>query len=265
MQSAILNALILLGILVRLAVIRRCVAIGQLQKYRLFCVMLAYAISGSALLFLAATHRVAQTSYTAFWSNTRWLEAILSACAAVEAFWGVARHFRNIRGFGWALIAIIVSISAAAAGTVGILRSEWNGVQRWGLLVGQFVNFALLLTALLSVAFFRQFRKIPVRPNALFHLRALGILFGMSSFGYFLGQITRAEWRFATSLILTVSPTIVYLWWLRAMKPAGEILPFDPPTMSGGEYEAAEAAHRKEADQLKQAGAEALGKTFRSS
>jgi hypothetical protein len=265
MQLALINGLIRLGILLRLAVIFRCLVRHQIWQYFFFCAMLIFIAFGSALSQAQALHKISLAAYRTFYFNTRWVEAACISAGAVEAFWGLARHFRNIRGFGWALIAVIVSVSAAVAAFFEIYRPEWNGDMRAPALIGQFVNVALVLTALLSVAFFRQFRTTPVRPNAILHLRVLGLLFAFSSLGYFVGQASHGELPFTASLFLTAGPVVAYIWWLIGMKPAGDILPFAPHIMSAEEYEASEAEHKKTADRLKQAGSEALGKTLDSS
>jgi hypothetical protein len=262
MQSALLDALIQLGILLRLAVILRCVVRRQIWRYFFFCIMLTFFAFGAAFSQAAALHRVPVAAYGTFYFHTRWVEAACIAAGAVEAFWGLARHFRNIRGFGWALIAVIVSVSAAAAGVIEIYRPAWNGDMRLPALIGQFVNVALALTALLSVAFFRQFRTTPVRPNAILHVRVLGLLFAFSATGYFVGQASHGQLPFTASLLLDAGPVVAYIWWLVAMKPTGDVLPFAPHIMSAEEYEAAEAEHKKTADRLKQAGSEALRKTL---
>jgi hypothetical protein len=120
-----------------------------------------------------------------------------------------------------------------------------------------------LLTALLSVAFFRQFRKIPVRPNAILHLRVLGLIYGINSVGFFIGQMSRGQQGFLSGVVLTAGPSAAYLWWLIGMKRAGEALPFAAPIMSDEEYEAAEATHRQTLRGLKRAASEALKKLFR--
>jgi hypothetical protein len=258
MQSAFLRVLIGVGLPVRIAVIYRCATGGQLKRYAFFCAMVTYALLGSAALFvLSGAH------YRSLWGNTRWLEGTLAAAAAIEAFWGVARHFRNIRGFGWVLIVIIIAVSAGAAEIVGIVRANWIGDMRTGLLVGQYVNVALSLTAILSIAFFRQFQKTPVRPNAILHLRVLGIIYGINAVGFFIAQISGGQQGFLSGAVLAASPTVTYLWWLTGMKPAGESLPFPAPNMSTEEYEASEAKHGRTLRDLKRAASEALKKLFR--
>ncbi len=265
MQLALVNRLIQLGILLRLAVIYRCVVRRQVRQYFFFCAMLIFFAFASAFLQAEVFHKISRDTYVTFYLKTRWVEAACISAGAVEAFWGLARHFRNIRGFGWALIAVIVSVSAGAAGLVGIVRPPWEGAMRVPALIGQFVNVALVLTALLSVAFFRQFRTTPVRPNAILHLRVLGVLFAFSSVGYFIAQVTQAKWATTATLLLVGGPDVAYIWWLIGMRPAGDVLPFAPHIMSPEEYDAAEAEHKKTADRLKQAGSEALGRTLDSS
>jgi hypothetical protein len=257
MRSAFLKALVLLGIILRIAVIGRCTARGQLRRYGFFCLLLSFIMVGSTV------YLVRPDIYRPFWDNTRWTEAAVSAAAAIEAFWGVARHFRNIRSFGWILITLIAAISAGAAGLVGILRSSWSDSLGGALLVGQFVNIALFLTAILSVAFFRQFRKTPVRPNAILHLRVLGVLYGIVSAGYFVGRMSSGQWAFLTGFLIISSPLIAYLWWLIGMKPAGEALPFEAPVMSAEEFEAAESVHQQNSRRLTREASEALKRIFR--
>jgi hypothetical protein len=252
-------SLIALGILIRLAVLFRCLTSRQRVRYLFFCLALTYVASGSvASLF-------AHDFYTNVWNRTRVPEQTLNALVAIEAFWGLARHFRDIRGFGWALLTIILAVSAGTAGILGILRATWPSPFQWGFLLGQFGNLALFLTALLSRAFFQQFRQIPVRPNAVIHLRVLGLLYGFVGFGFFIGQITKAQWPTLSALPLVAGPQVAYIWWLIAMRRAGEELPFASPVMSAEEYDASKSANEKRADQIKQAGSEALDKTLGSS
>jgi hypothetical protein len=190
--------------------------------------------------------------------------AILQIAAAIEAFWILALHFRGIRNFGRWLLGAILIISAVAAGAVGAIHIQWDDRMRDALRLDQVIGLFLLLTACLSVAFFRQFRHIPIRPNARHHLTALTILFGLNFVGFSLGLLSQGQWKFATSLVIGSNAVLAYSWWALTMTREGENLPFDPPVMSDQDYDAAEAVHKQSSEELKQAGAEALKKTFRS-
>lgn len=258
-QSAFLKSLIYIGVVVRLVVIGRCLARRELGRYGFFCLMMVYGIFATTLGFwLNLSH------YHVLWNRSVWLDAAIDSCAAIEAFWSVARHFRNMRSFGWILIAVFAGVSAGTAGIVGLVRAHGNSEWGAGLIAKQFLSVSLVLVSLLSIVFFRQFQKIPVRPNAILHLRLLGLFFGLSSLSFFFDQITRTEWRFVSGLLRYPTLSIVLLLWLFKMKMAGEKLPFGAPSLSSEEYEAEEARHKQASDQVKQAGSEALGKTFDS-
>jgi hypothetical protein len=258
MQSAFLLVLIDLGSVAKIAVLWRCLTSGLFKRYICFSAMVALAL---ARTLIAGTGRL--HPYREFWLATTWPTTILQAAATIEAFWILAGHFRGIRNFGWKLIGVIFIVSAASATTVGLLRTRWNSPLRGALLIDQYTGLCLVLTAFLSIAFFKQFPTIPVRPNAIRHLTALSLLFGSNFLGYSVLPLSH-ESTFLANLVVTTGVLIAHGWWALSMNRAGESLPFEPPVMSDKEYDAAEIGHRRIAGELKRAGSEALKKTFRS-
>jgi hypothetical protein len=259
MRSALL-VLINLESAARIAVLWRCLASGVLKRHACFCALTVLSCVGSILASTGSLH-----PYREFWLATQWPIAALQAGAAIEAFWGLARHFRGIRNFAWALLGVILTVTGAAAASVSFLRARWDSPFEAPLLLDQFTGLWLVLTALLSLAFFKQFPKVPVRPNAIRHLAALSILFGANFIAYSMGQLSRGQWRFQTNFVIYCGAILANGWWALTINRDGERLPFaPPPPMTSQEFDAAEAAHRQSARELKQAGSEALRRTFRS-
>ena len=259
MQSALLLVLLNIGSVGRFATLWRCVASGVLKRHVFFCALTTLVSVGSILGARGHLH-----PFYEFWMATQWPIAALQAAAAIEAFWGLARHFRGIRNFGWMLLGVILSVAAVAAASVWFFRTRWDSPLRVPLLLDQYTGLWLVLTAFLSLAFFRQFPNVPVRPNAIRHLIALTILFGGNFIAYSISQLSRGQARFSTNLVIYCSAVVAYGWWVLKINRAGELLPFaPPPPMTNAEFDTAEAAHRQSARELKQAGSEALRRTFR--
>jgi len=258
MQSVLILALVNLGSVAKIAVLWRCAAIGVFKRYFWFVAMVALALARSLIGSRHNPH-----PYTEFWLATQWPTAGLQTAAAIEAFWILAGHFRGIRNFGWLLIGVILAISSAAAGAVSLLRPHWNNPLSGPLLLDQYVGLSLVLTALLSFAFFRQFPRIPIRPNAIRHLTALSVLFGSDFVGYSILPLSHGELKFLTSLVVATGGLVAYSFWAVSMNRAGEALPFPPPMMSDKDYDASEQRHQRSARELRQAASEALRRMFR--
>ena len=258
MQSALLRTLIAVGIAVKLAVLWRCISCRLVARYVWFFGMVTLSLQ-SVLSLNGHLH-----PYLEFWTATQWPVAILEAGAAVEAFWLVAAHFRNIRGFGWILLGVMMSVAATVAAGVGLLRAHWNSPLRGALLFGQYTYLALLVITLLSVVFFWQFSGVPIRPNATRHLLALAVLFGSNFVGSFLAQASHGEWRFLSNLVILVGTVAAYSWWAIRTTSAGELLPFPKASpLSMQEFTAAEAADEQAAREISRVSAKALRKVLR--
>src|SRR5579862_8475589 len=106
MPSAVIYLLVYAGIAARIAALLRAVSSRVLASHVCFCAMTLLSL---ALAAVSAAHNLGL--YRSFYNATLWPLAILEAAALVEAFWIMARHFRNIRGFGWALAGVIAGIS----------------------------------------------------------------------------------------------------------------------------------------------------------
>jgi hypothetical protein len=259
MQSALLLVLINVGSVLRIATLWRCIASGVLKRHVFFCALTIVLCARSILAATGSLHPIYE-----FWMATQWPVAALQAAAAIEAFWGLASHFRGIRNFGWMLLAVILSVAAVAAASIWFFRTRWDSPLRVPLLLDQYTGLWLVLAALLSLAFFRQFPKVPVRPNAIRHLIALTILFGGNFIAYSISQLSRGQARFSTNLVIYCGAILAYSWWVLKINRAGEQLPFaPPPPRTNAEFDTVEAAHRHSARELKQAGSEALRRTFR--
>jgi len=254
MQLALILTLFNAGSIAKLAVLWRSIASGALKRLPCFFAMVLVSFARTAIAPTGKLH-----PYYEIWQATTWPTAILQAAAVIEAFWGLARHFRGIRNFAWALLSLILAVTAAAASVVGFMKTRWNSPLRTPLLIDQYTGLWLVLTALLSLAFFRQFRQVPVRPNAIRHMAALSLLFGANFAGYSIAQLSHGEWKFLTNLIVLSGAVCAYSWWALTINSDGELLPFPlKPPMSYDDFNAAEAQHQKTARELKQAGRSAL-------
>src|SRR5438270_1221173 len=106
MQSDVIFGLIYAAIAARTALLVRCAASGLLRLYPIFAALVIFSIvRGTASVTLKFQ------SYQEFYNRTLWPTAIVEAAAVIEAFWILARHFRRMKGFGWALIAAIAAVS----------------------------------------------------------------------------------------------------------------------------------------------------------
>lgn len=259
MQPALIFTLIALGCVAKLGVLWRLVSCRLVARLPFFSAMVALSLAGSALSLTGHLH-----PYNEFWTATRWPMAILEAGAALEAFWRVAEHFRNMRGFGMVLLGVMCGFAIAVAVAVGALRTYWNDPLSGALLFSQSTHLGLLVLTLLSAAFFWQFSGVPIRPNATRHLLALTVLFGSLFLGYFFGQASRGQWRFLTNLSINLGSDIAYTWWAIRTTRDGERLPFSKPQpLSIDEFAAAEAADERDAREIRRASAKALSKVLR--
>jgi len=189
---------------------------------------------------------VSPYKYIGFWKLTQWPIAVMGACAAIEAFWRLALHFRNIRGFGFILLGAITGVSAIAALTVTVLNTKWDGPLRGPITFEECVELALMLIAMLSLSFFRLVPSIPVRPNAVRHLLILVGLFAAQFAGNFIGLVSRGQWRFTANFFITGGLAVSYIMWALLIKKSGEKLPFAvPPVMSPEQIAALDKWDRK--------------------
>ncbi len=261
MQSAVLLVLIYLGLVMKVAALGRAM-VSRLWPGRLFfCAMVILSLVRSAVAVAAKSH---VQLYFEFWNATQTPLAVLEASAAIEAFWRLALHFRNIRRFGLRLMWIIILVAASASAAVSLLRVNWNGPLSGPLLISQCTQLGLLLTTLLSLAFFRQFPNVPIRPNAIRHLLVLSTLSLFFFVGRAIGYASGGEWKFVSNFVITLGAVLAFGAWTLLMKREGESLPFEPgPPMSIAEFEAAEAADTKANQELKRASSEAIRKLRR--
>ncbi len=259
MQPALILFLMAVGSVAKIAVLWRAISSRLVRRHVLFCGMVTLSLARSILGWNGSLH-----PYQEFWSVTQWPMAVMEACAALEAFWLVADHFRNIRGFGVALLGVITIVAATVAAGVGTLRTYWNGALSGAVLFNQYTYCGLLVVTLLSLAFFWQFSGVPIRPNATRHLLALAILFGSLFVGNFLAQSSHGEWRFMSNLVITAGTIAAYSWWAIRITADGERLPFPPsPPMSKDEFASAEATDEKAAREIRRASERALSKVLR--
>jgi hypothetical protein len=259
MQSALLYVLIAVGAVAKAGALWRCISCRLATRIPFFFGMVSLSLVRSAVSLNRHEH-----PYLEFWTALQWPMALLGAAAALEAFWRVAGHFRNIRGFGMILLGLMVSVAAAVAAGVGLMRAHWNGPLRGALLFDQYTQLGLLVIALLSVGFFLQFPGVPIRPNAILHLLALAVLFGSSFVGSFLGQASQGQWRFLTNFVIAGGVIVAYTWWAIRTTAAGELLPFPPaPPLSMKEFTETEAADEQATREISRESAKALRKVLR--
>jgi hypothetical protein len=256
LQSAILLLLVNVGLVAKIAILGRCVFTRLWRGRVLFCAMVTLSSFVSALGVTGSLH-----PYYEVWQVTLMPLAILEFAAAVEAYWILAFHFRNIRRFGMILITIITAVSAAAAAVVFVLRNNWNEPLSRPILISQYAELFLVMVTLLSFGFFRQFPRVPIRPNAVRHLLVLSTL----ALFFFMGRLivfaSGGEAKFISQLVVAAGAVLTYSTWLVIMKPKGEDLPFAPePPMPVEEFDAAEAEESEANRELKRASSEALRK-----
>jgi hypothetical protein len=235
-HSALIFATISAGAVGQAAAIWQVVRERLFLRHAAFFALVALTLS-RAVVALATWGHV--HPYLEFWKATEWPLALAGAAAAIEAFWRLALHFRNVRGFGLVLLGAIIGVAAIAGGCVTAMNSRWDGPLRGPLMFGECVELAIMLVAILSLAFFRLVPAIPVRPNSIRHLLILASLFGSSFAGSFLLLVTRWQQVFAANLTITAGMALSYWWWALRMNRSGEVLPFAlPPVASAEQMEA---------------------------
>lgn len=184
--------------------------------------------------------------YFEFWRATRWPLALLAAAAALEAFWRVASHFRNMRGFGWILLGGVSGVGSLAAWLVTSMNSRLDGSLRGPLVLEECVEVGLMIVAVLSLGFFRRISSIPVRPNAVRHMMILALLFGCSFGGNFIELWSPAHGSFAANFLITLGLAVCYSLWVVSISRSGEALPFPvPPPASREDMEELDAWDRR--------------------
>jgi hypothetical protein len=259
MQPFIVYTGAALALLARGFAFWRAIVDGLWRRYRCFFAMAAVgAMRGISTL---SDHEL---TYRLYWFDTQWPIVLLQAAAVIEAFWILADHFRGMYHFARRLLGTILSISALAAGIVGLMKAQFISPIRGAVLVDQYVGLWLLLTAIFCAIFFRQFSEYPIRPNAIRHLKVLTLIFGLNFLAnslLLISPTSDSAWRVASFSIFAISGSLSYFWWGMAMNKAGEILPFEPPTMSDDDYDGPEAGHKRAALDLRRAGAKAFRKT----
>jgi hypothetical protein len=259
MQSALLLFLIACGCAAKLVVLWKCFSYRMVGRHAWFCAFTALSFVRSSLFLNGHPHPAYE-----FWNAVQWPMAILQCGAALEAFWLIARHFRNIRGFGFALLGVMTIVGAAVAAGVGAMRPYWEDPLRGAILFNQYTYMGLLVITVLSLAFFWQFSGVPVPRNASRHLLVLAILFASYFFGNFLGQISKGRWPFQANLVIDVGTVVAYAWWAIGITEEGDRLPFSKaPPLSKDDFAAAEATEEKAARDVNRASSKALWKILR--
>ena len=232
MQSALILTIIAVGAVGQGACIWRLIHENLLVRHAAFFGFTLVALSRSIASLVSHGHL---HPYLEVWRATQWPLALFGAAAAIEAFWRLALHFRNVRGFGFILLFGISSIAAASSWFVVAMNSRWEGPLHGPLIFEESVEFALLIVVLLALAFFRMIRSIPIRPNSIRHVLILSFLFGTSFAGNFVGLASRGNWRFSANIIITLGLAMSYWSWTISMNRSGETLPFPLPAMASAE------------------------------
>jgi hypothetical protein len=196
-QSAVLLLLIRIGLAAKIAVLARGVFKGLWRGRLLFLAMTALSVVVAIFAASGNLH-----PYFEIWKATVGPLALLESGAAIEAFCGVARHFRNIRRFGLILMSIILAVSAAAAAIIFALPMRWQAPLSRAALISQYMELFLVLVTLMTFGFFRQFRKVPIRPNAVRHLLILSLLAGFFFAGRLIVYASAGHAVFASNLVV---------------------------------------------------------------
>jgi hypothetical protein len=258
MQLALMFLLIWIGIIARILVLIRYAMSGLFPVYPFFAALVLVSLARSAVAVMLVH------SYARFYQVTQWPIAILEALAVIEAFWLLARHFRKMRGFGWTVLGVIAAVSWLSIGAATFLRAGWNGPLTPLILFGMYTHIALLTAALLCLAFFKQFRDVPIRPNAKRHLFVLALFFATYFLATFVAQIVTQAWQSAPNFLISSGAILAFGRWVLVMNREGERLPFDArPEMSEAEFVAAEAQYERSGIDLQRAADEAMRKSLR--
>jgi hypothetical protein len=212
----------------------------------LFAVMIGFGAVRSVVLLAVGGWAGRPHPYTEIWRATQGLALTLDAAVCVEAFWIVALHFRNVRIFGAALLGLIALIGAGLSyGLVAVWAGWWNTPLTTAAVLVQRVGLALVVTGLLTVAWFRQFPTVPIKPNAIRHLAILTLVFGSFFVSGFFAQSNDHTWLFVANLVIACGMVIPFAIWAVIMVPAGEVLPFpQPPILSTQEFDSADQQDR---------------------
>jgi hypothetical protein len=231
-QSALILAIIAVGAVGQGASIWRLIHDNLYVRHAAFFGFTLVALTRSIASIVSHGHL---HPYLEVWHATQWPLALLGAAAAIEAFWRLALHFRNVRGFGFILLIGIIGVAAGSSWFVAALNSRWDGPLHGPLMFEESVECALTIVVLLSLAFFRMVPSIPIRPNSVRHVLILSFLYGTSFVGNFVGLASRGHGRFSANLIVTLGLAITYWSWTIKMNRSGESLPFPVPAMSTAE------------------------------
>lgn len=248
MQPALLlKLLFVLGTLVKIGALGRSVVSRLAARYPVFTVMTAFGVIRANLLLAGGLWSGHLHPYVEIWNATLAPTLALEAAACVEAFWILAMHFRNARIFGALVLGFIAAAGAVLSySAIAVWSRRWTSPFSQAAALMEHVMLMLIVIALFSLFFFRQFASVPIRPNAIRHLGILIFLFGsMFIAGGFFANSTDRRWGLLANLFITIGPLAAYAAWVLMMKPEGEGLPFSPaPVPSDEEFHAGEARDR---------------------
>jgi hypothetical protein len=231
-QSALIFAIIAVGALGQGAAILTLFRERLLSRHVAFLgfTLLAFTRSLASVVSRGHLH-----PYFEIWKATQWPLALLGAAVAVEAFWRLALHFRNVRGFGLILLSGLICLGATSAWLVAAINSKWDGPLHGPLMFEECAEISLVVVVLVSLGFFRLIPSVPIRANAVQHILILTLLYGSSFVGNFVALASRGTARFTANLIITSGLAVSYWWWTLRMTRSGEKLPFALPAVTSDE------------------------------
>ena len=178
MQSALIIGLMFLSAFAKIAAVLR-IAISRLApRYPLFTLMVALSAVRSIVLLAVGGWAGRLHPYLEIWRATQGTSFALEAAACIEGFWILALHFRNVKIFASIVFLFVATVGAALSYSVVAVWSRWwaSPFTQAAILMER-VALTLIVIALLSLLFFRQFSSVPIKPNAIRHLSILAFLF----------------------------------------------------------------------------------------
>jgi hypothetical protein len=172
-------------------------------------------------LLLAVVHQ--RVLYQRIWVVFRLIDAVLVAKVVLAIFGQWTSSFHGIGAFGRRLAVLIIAVSTAAVFftfPVSWPNHAWDLVVKVAIVSSRAANIGFALFLLLTMIFFLKFGG-PVAPNLRRHTWAMAAYLGATSASYFV----LASWVWIGNTLLPTVTILALLFWIFALRPAGEIQP----------------------------------------
>lgn len=198
--------------------------------YPVFTVWTAVGfVHGTCLL--ATYYLYGSRAYAATWNATQPYSIAAAALAALECFWLVARHFRNVRAVA---VFVAVLVAAGSAGLAALIirvavEPEWESGRHllWWTQVGSAGSAILAAGGLL---FWQTLDpRMRFRRNVLLHALILSVYLATDALGVAIIQsnLLHGVPIMVGHLVQQGSALCCYIAWVNAIRPNGEH--FQPP------------------------------------